>query len=144
MAFDGHPGWRGKIFWKIDADTSASPLGIREGPGEFKKPIGFDSNVVVDEGEGVALGFADAAIESEGFALLGLEDVTKVDGIAATKFFGDGTGLVLGIVVDDEDVPVHRLGHLGGRETIESQLEALRAVVGAEDDGDVHGAMSPE
>jgi hypothetical protein len=111
---------------------------VAKGRGEIAEPVGIDDDVIIDESENFAAGFTNAGVEGVGFALPGFENIAAMSGEFLDVFFGEFAGSVFGIVVDDEKFPVVARGELRVDNAVESRGEALGAVVGAEDDGDIH------
>src|SRR6266536_6651822 len=103
----------------------------------LRDPVGRGKNVIVDKSNDRAAGLLDPSIPSATQSLRGLKNVAHLDGRTIRKCFHDVCGVVLGVVVDDDDLPFDGRGNLLGGKSIECAREERGSLVGGNDCADL-------
>ena len=116
-AIANNPPRRRRLPAKEDAPPHAISVPLGEGRQNRCEPIRRRQGIVFGESDELTASFTDPAIACMADTLLRLEHVAYRNGSAFGKRRDDLFGVIIGVIVDDEDFPVHAVGNLLGSES---------------------------
>ena len=73
-----------------------------------------------------------------GFAWLWLKEVTKAAGVPTAEVFRNVAGLIAGVIVHDQDLPLDRLGKSEHGKAVQHFRQAPATVIGTQNNSDLH------
>src|SRR5215472_15921822 len=115
------PGRRSELFCR--ECSSARPgqrFVLQQFASKVVQPSGFNTHIVINEGENLPPCFGYARVQRVGFAPRRFEKITEAIWIQADKLLNDFACLVSGVIIDDEYFPSCRTRHFGSRNSLES------------------------